>query len=157
MKRLITRRRAITVALTIGALLTGVAFANWVATGTGSGKAYALTATASTVASDTGTSDLYPSSSFTGDLFFTVDNPNPYPVKFTDATLGAVTSSNEAACPAANVTTQNATGLNITVPANTVSGVSRSVADVAKMSTTAPDGCQGKSFTVVLNLAGTQQ
>ncbi|MGH2737097.1 MAG: hypothetical protein ACRDKZ_16080, partial [Actinomycetota bacterium] len=91
MRKMFSRRMAITVGLTVGALAVGVAFANWTATGTGSGSAQAVTAAASAVTSRSGAADLYPGFN-DGDLHFTVTNPNPYPVQFTSATLGSVTS-----------------------------------------------------------------
>src|SRR5690348_2568968 len=84
-------------------LTAGVAVALWTANGTGSGNARALTAQTITVTATTGAADLYPGFAG-GDVHFTLNNPNPYPVQFTAMTSGTVTSSNPGACPASNVT-----------------------------------------------------
>ena len=158
--RFVSARRVLTVALGMGAaLVMGVAFALWTQTGTGSGSAKAIQASPSTVTVDTAAAttgaDLYPG--FTGgDLYLQVNNPNPYPVRFTDVDAKTVTSSNEAACPASNITLADKSGLTIDLPANS-GAVSKSVADVVTLAGSAPDGCQGVSFTVAVALTGTQQ
>lgn len=157
MRKIFSRRMAITVGLTVGALAVGVAFANWTATGTGSGSAQAVTAAASAVTSRAGAADLYPGFN-DGDLYFKVTNPNPYPVAFTSATLDSVTSSDPSGCPAGNVTVDaSAASLAINVPANDTTGTDSSIADVVSMSGSAPNACQGVTFTVNVNLSGTQQ
>jgi hypothetical protein len=150
------RRLAVTAALVVGALTMGVAFAMWTASGSGSGSAKAIEATASAVSGRAGTADLYPG--FTnGDLYFTVNNPNPYPVRFTSATFGTVTSSDPVACPATNVSPDaSASGLTIDVPANDTTGTDAAIADVVNMASAAPNECQGVSFTIAVTLSGTQ-
>ncbi|CAA9338957.1 MAG: hypothetical protein AVDCRST_MAG72-685 [uncultured Nocardioidaceae bacterium] len=156
MKILLSRRAAVTVALTIGALFVGVAFASWTADGTGSGSAKATSAVSSTVTADTASADLYPG--FTdGDLYFKVNNPNPYAVRFTAMTPGAVTSSDPTGCPASNITVASKSGLTIDVPANTSTAVSKTVTDAVSMAGGAPNGCQGVTFTVAVTLSGGQQ
>ena len=87
-------------------LAGGAAYALWSASGSGSGSAQAITAQSVTVSASTGTADLYPG--FTGgDVFFSLTNPNPYAIRFTSMTAGTVTSSNQASCPASNVTVAN--------------------------------------------------
>ncbi len=146
-------------ALVFGLVLTavaGAAFALWSQSGTGTGSAKATSAVPSAVTPGTVTADLYPG--FTGgDVFFKVTNPNPYPVRFTSLTPGAVTSSDATNCPASNVTVASRSNLSIDVPANTTTAVERSVADVVTMAAAAPDGCQGVSFTLNVTLAGVQQ
>ena len=116
-------------------------------------KPGALNGNASPTAA-TGTADLYPG--FTGgDVYFTITNPNPFPVEFTAMTAGTVVSSDPVNCPAANISVAGATGLSITVPANTTSST-QSIADVVTMVLAAPNGCQGVSFTIPLQLAGIQ-
>lgn len=155
MRRAFSRRTAVTAALVTGALILGIAFATWTATGTGSGQARAITATPSTITVTAGTADLYPGFAL-GDVYFNVDNPNPYAVQFTGATFGAVTSSDAVNCPASNVTVAaSASGLTINVPAGST-GTSASIADVVTMAVAAPNGCQGKTFTIALDLSGTQ-
>ena len=131
-----------------------VAMGLWSANANGGGRASSISATTVTVSAATGAADLYPG--FTGgDVYFTLTNNNPYPVTFTDMSAGTVTSSDATACPSSNVTVSGATGLSITVPANSTTGT-LSVADVASMSSAALDGCQGKSFGVVLQFTGSQ-
>lgn len=101
-----------------------------------------------------GTPDLYPG--FTdGDVAFTIQNDNPYAVEFTHMTPGTVTSSDEASCPASNVTVDSATGLSLTVAAGTTSGT-LTIEDVVTMDVGAPDGCQGSTFDIDLTLDGMQ-
>jgi hypothetical protein len=156
LKRLFTRRNGVTVALMVGALSLGIAFATWTATGAGSGTARAATAVVSVVTGRNGTPDLYPG--FTdGDVSFTVTNPNPYPVRYTSASFGTVTSSDPTNCPSANVTTDaSVSGLTIDVPAGST-GTDASIPDVVNMSSSAPNACQGVNFTITLSLSGTQQ
>ena len=82
----------------------------------------------------TGAVDLYPG--FTGgNVYFTMNNTNPYPVTFTSMTPGIITSSDQTNCPATNVSVISATGLNLTFPANTTSPTS-SVNGVVSMAST---------------------
>jgi hypothetical protein len=150
------RRIAVTVAFMIGSLSLGVAMAQWTTSGSGSGQAKALSAVNLVVTARAGTADLYPG--FTqGDVYFTVTNPNPYPVRMTSATFGAVTSSNIPLCPSTNVTVAaTASGLTLDIPAGSV-GTNLSIADVVSMGLSAPDGCQGKDFTIAMTLSGSQQ
>ena len=136
------------------ALVATVAFALWSSSGSGSGTAKALNAATVTVNGAAGSADLYPG--FTaGNVSFTLNNPNPYAITFTSMTAGTVTSSNPAACPASNVTVGSGTGLTLVVAAG-ATGLTQSVNDVVSMLASAPDGCQGISFTVVLTLTGAQ-
>lgn len=142
--------------IAVGTLLvgSGIAAAMWSASGVGTAQAKALNAQTLTVTAATATADLYPGFAG-GDVFFTIANTNPYPVTFTSMTPGTVTSSNPGSCSASNVTVASGSGLSLTVGANTTSAV-LSIADVASMASTAPDGCQGVSFSVALTLAGSQ-
>jgi hypothetical protein len=137
----------------LGALLAGgVAFAAWTGTGSGSGTATATVSVTVTINPSTGAADLYPG--FTdGDVYFTLTNPNPYSITFTDMTPGAVTPT-PATCPAGSVTVEPATGLSLVSPPGTSPQLS--IADVVSMSTAAPDACQGASFDIVLTLTGSQ-
>lgn len=149
------RRLAVTAAIVTGALGMGVAFAAWTTSGSGSGRAAAITPVTLTITARTGTADLYPGFAL-GDLYFTVANPNPYPVRLTSASLSTVTSSDTTNCASSNVTVAaSASGLTLDVPANSV-GTSLSIADVVTMAAGAPDGCQSKTFNVGLTLSGTQ-
>jgi hypothetical protein len=151
-----TRKRKVGAVSIVMLMLTGggIAAALWSANGNGSGQAKALTAQSLTVTAATGAADLYPG--FTGgDVFFTITNPNPYPVTFTSMTPGTITSSNPTNCPVANVSVLSASGLSLTVGANTTSAT-QSIANVVTMANTAPDGCQGVTFTIAMTLAGSQ-
>jgi|KBSMisStaDraftv2_1062788.scaffolds.fasta_scaffold134986_1 hypothetical protein len=151
-----SRRRAFVAMAIVGVVLTGggIAAALWSANGSGPGQAKALSAQSLTVTAATGAADLYPG--FTGgDVFFTITNPNPYPVTFTSMTAGTVTSSNPAACPSANVSVANASGLSLAAAASSTSGT-QSIANVVTMAAGAPDGCQGATFTINLTLSGSQ-
>jgi hypothetical protein len=149
------RKQKTAIAVVIAALIGGgVVAALWSANGSGSGTSKAVTAASVTVNAATGAADLYPG--FTGgDVFFTLTNPNPYPVTFTSMTPGAVTSSNPVGCPAANVTVATASSLSLAVGAGATSGT-LSISDVVTMVAGAPDGCQGATFTIPLTLSGSQ-
>ena len=128
-----SRRRKIVSVIVVGVVMAGggLAAALWSANGSGPGQAKALSAQSLTVTAATGAADLYPG--FTGgDVFFTITNPNPYPVTFTSMTAGAVTSSNPVGCPSTNVSVTNATGLSLPVAANSTSGT-QSIGDVVTM------------------------
>ena len=97
-------KKATVVAVFTGMLMVaGIAFAAWTATGSGSGTASSLTAQTVTVNAATGPADLFPGGN--GAVFFTLTNTNPYSITFTSAAVGAITSSDTAACPSANVVT----------------------------------------------------
>ena len=149
------KRKAALALVTAGAVTAGgLAFANWSATGSGSGNAKALTAQSVTVTAATGAADLYPGF-LDGDVRFTLSNPNPYPITFTAATPGAITSSDPTNCPSSNITVDSATGLSLAVAGN-ASNVASSIADIVNMGAGAGDGCQGVTFTIALTLTGTQ-
>ena len=145
--------------ITVGAgllvlILGGVATALWSGNGSGTGRAASLSAQTITVSATTGSADLYPG--FTqGDLYFVANNPNPYPVTFTAFTEGGITSSNQATCPAANITVDDSSAINLIVPANAVAQA-LSIANIVTMSSGAPDGCQNKTFDITVTLTGSQ-
>ena len=126
-----------------------VAYAAWTSTATGSSQARSGAASSATVTAATGTAGLYPGASDA--VYFTVTNPNSFPVTYTTANFGAVVSSDPALCPAANVTTADKTGLSITVAANTTSAT-LSIPAAVTMAANAPDGCQSKTFTIPTTL-----
>ena len=150
--RQVPRRRTAVVA-GVGLLLlggAGVGYAAWSSTANGSSQARSTSAVDLTVTAATGTADLYPGG--TGAVYFTVENPNPYPVHLTAADFATVTSDSEATCPASNITV-NDQAVNITVPAKTTT-VTQSVAGAVGMVTAAPDGCQARTFTIATTLTG---
>ncbi|MDP9222338.1 MAG: hypothetical protein M3P18_00500 [Actinomycetota bacterium] len=156
--RIFSRKSLVTSGLALGAVFVGVAFAAWTVTGSGSGSAKSIGGSSSTITTDAtaAVADLYPGYT-AGTVYFKVDNPNPYPVRFTAMTAGAVTSSDQTNCPASNVTAADKTGLTIDVPANTTTAVSRTVTNAVSMSSAAPDGCKSQTFTIGMTLSGTQQ
>jgi hypothetical protein len=155
-----------TIALSGGAIAllvsAGAVFALWSAQGTGSGRAEATTALTATVspvdcAPSPDCADLYPG--FTdGDLSFTITNPNPYEITFTDMAAGTITVDADHAddCPLTSITVESpVTGLNLVAAADSTTG-QLSIDDVVTMILAAPDGCQGASFDIELTLTGTQ-
>jgi hypothetical protein len=148
----LTRRTAAVLVVLLGVLGAGVAFAAWTQTGTGSGQAQAKTAVASTITAGTAVADLYPGKTG-GNVVFTVNNPNDYPVTFTSLAAGTVTSSDPTNCPASNVTVTSPATVSIAVPAGATSAA-QTVGGVTNMLAAAPNGCQGVTFTVALTLTG---
>lgn len=138
---------------TAAIVAAGTAYALWTANGSGSAGSKALNATTITVTAGTGAADLYPGFNG-GDLFFTMTNTNPYPVTFTTMTPGTVASSDPTNCPASNVTVTGASGLSLAVGGN--ASAPGTIANVATMVTSAPDGCQGVTFTIPVTLTGSQ-
>ena len=152
--RVTPKKLAVTAAISTAILVSGVALAAWTSTGVGPGQAASGAPVQLTVNAASGTADLFPGTT-QGDVYFTITNTNPYAVTFTSMTAGpgAITSSDATACSATNVTLTGATGLSLTVAANTTSGT-LSIANVVSMSLAAPDGCQNKTFQLPLTLTG---
>jgi hypothetical protein len=151
------RRRAIgRTAVMIGIMLavggTGVAWAAWSSTGTGSATAAAGTAQAPTTTSVSGaaitTGLLYPGGP-AGAVTLTVNNPNPYAVVVTlVAGDGAVTASGGlGTCSTTGVgfTAQNPSSDNA-VAAN--GSATLTLAGAATMGTASETGCQSAVFTI---------
>ncbi|GAC1326846.1 MAG: hypothetical protein NVSMB13_12590 [Mycobacteriales bacterium] len=151
-KKAFTRRSAATALLLVGALSGGVAIASWTQNGSGSGAALAKTAVASVVSAGTTTADLYPGQT-TGTLSMSITNPNPYPVTFTNATMGSVTvdSTHSAGCTTTGLSFSTPT-VSLLVPANSV-GTALS-APIVAMSNASSNGCQGATFTIAVTLTG---
>jgi hypothetical protein len=145
------RRVAIAAALTVSATLVGIAFAAWVAGGTGQGAAKAGAAQPLTVSGGTPTNLLYPGG--TGDVAATITNPNPFPVRVTGISGNGAITSDKQGCdsPSHGVTFTNQTG-TWDVPRNGNLGVV--LAGAVTMSTDSPDACQGASFSMPLAVAG---
>lgn len=152
--------------VTVPAVLCGgtAAWAFWSATGTGSAtvsttSAAPLTVTAGATAPDA----LYPGR--TVSLPVTVANSNGYTVSLTKLTAVTPASSDATACPASNIAVNQtvvdamATGGYTLPTAITVSAGSSTQASLANLITlksTAPDGCQGRTFTISLSFTGAQ-
>jgi hypothetical protein len=158
MRKLAGKRLAVIAGGLSIVLAAGVAFAAWTANGSGSGTAKALSAQTVTVNASTGTADLYPGSN--GNVYFTLTNANPYSITFNKLTAASVTSSSdEVNCPNSNLSINSAITLPLTVSlpvgANTTSS-QENIANLVTLAHAAPDGCQGKSFTISLTLTGSQ-
>ncbi|MBK5306260.1 MAG: hypothetical protein JJD92_06180 [Frankiaceae bacterium] len=163
-----THRRAWTVAaasVVAAILVSGVSYAYWSSTASGTATIGSTTAQPLVVSSiATPLADLYPGK--TDDLGFTVKNDNAYPVRVTALTGVSVASSDSAACPVSNLTLSSAIspipvgGYQLT-PVVTVAGgggtATGTLPGLVQMNTTAGDGCQGKTFTFTLTFSGTQQ
>jgi hypothetical protein len=161
-------RRAAAILGALALLIVGstVAHANWFARGTGSGTAKTISAVSLTVVADTGHApDLYPGAS--GAIYFTISNPNPYPVTLTSASLGTPHNQDAAsACQASTNGTANLTvtggsiPITITVPARAGTGtgnpaaVSASLPGAIQMTMQADQSCQSQLFLVPVTLSG---
>lgn len=155
------KKRWAAAGVAVGSLVAGagVAYATWTSTGSGSGAARALTAQVMTVNAVTpgaGGAGLYPGGPASW-VYFSVTNPNPYPVTVTHLSWGTPVSADTANCPSANVTVDaNApTTVSLPIPASGTSGAFQ-VFGVLDMAHSAPDGCQGVGFTVSLSVTGSQ-
>jgi hypothetical protein len=150
------RRRIVAVIAWSVALIlpTGLGYALWSASGSGSGTAQATSAVALTISPGTASGDLYPG--FTGgDVFLKVSNPNPYAVDITSAAFGTVTSSDPTGCPASNIRTSSSASLSLHVAASSTDQAV-TIPDVVTMGASAPDGCQGVTFTIATTVSGSQ-
>jgi hypothetical protein len=147
-------------ALVTVAITAGVVLAVWSANGSGSGGGAATIAQGLTVTAVTPSgvnASLYPGGP-AGPVQFTVGNPNPYNVTLTHLSWGTPTSNNPTACPNANITLDPSapTSASISIPAGNTTAVT-TVNNVLDLAHSAPDGCQGVSFTVPITVTGTQQ
>lgn len=159
-----SRRRGLTLtAATIvaGVLVTGVSYAFWSATGSGSATVGTLTAQTLTIAATSPVvSDMYPGKPKQA-LGFVVTNPNSYSVLLNSSpTIGTAASSDATNCPV------NATNISVASGPYTMTGtllvpaggsVTLSVAGYVQLASTAGDGCQGKTFTFPVSVTGQQQ
>jgi hypothetical protein len=157
-------KRTSVVALFVAVVVAGgVAAAAWLVTGTGTATSQAASAVSLTVSAGTPTASLYPkpaagySSPSIGAVVALVDNPNPFPVKLTSASFGAVTASpvSGRVCASTNVVAPAAVTLStpVTLPANSVDTVV-TVPGALEMISNADNGCQGASFGVSVTLSG---
>jgi hypothetical protein len=142
------------------------AYAYWTAAGSGVGQVPTATAeTLAVTAVAPGPGVLHPGA--TSDLTFSLSNPNGYDVSLTTLTAATLTSNNEAGCPGATflvlpttVTTAIASGgyqllTPIQVPARNAA-TPATLPDLVTLSESAPDACQGVTFTVTLAFDGSQ-
>jgi hypothetical protein len=157
-------RKPIVVLVATGvALLGGVAFATWTATGTGTGFAKATTAAPLTFhdVSATASADLFPGATNVA-YTYQIDNPNPYAVTVTGLTSNnvvTVVSQPGTGCTPANsgvsYTAPPGT-LNISIPALGTSGP-LTFLGVSMANTADPtqNTCQGAIFGLSLTATGT--
>jgi len=152
-------RRRFTKKLTVGAVFVGVAlagsiaFAAWTTGGSGSGYVAAGSEqdlTTLSVAAST-TSLLYPTGS--ADVKVKINNPNTYKVLVTNINNGTGSIvSGDGTCDASNgVSYTNQSG-SWTVPASGTLVVT--LTNAAAMSNASVNACQGKTFTIPVDLTG---
>jgi hypothetical protein len=157
-------KRTSVIALFLVALVGGgVAAAAWLVSGTGAATSQAASAVSLTVTAGSPTASLYPKpaagygSTSVGAVVALVDNPNPFPVRLTNATFGTITATPLAGrtCAAANVIAPAPVTLAapITLPANSVD-TAVTVPGALEMLQTAENGCQGATFSVQVTLTG---
>jgi len=161
-------RRAAAVLGSLFLLVVGAsaAYAAWHARGIGSGTAKTIGAVNLTVVADTGHGpDLYPGAA--GAIYFTITNPNPYPVSLTSASLGTPRNQDSAsACQASTNGTTNLTvtggsiPVSIAVPARAGTGganpaaVNANLPGAIQMTMQADPSCQSQVFLVPVTLSG---
>jgi hypothetical protein len=170
MRKFTKRSAAIATAAVVAVGGAGAAYAAWFLGGSGAGAATASTASGLIVKDlgATGPADnvtvtpaFFPGS--TNSVAFTVENPNPFPVRITTITLtvgnGTVASGVTGTCASDNVTVKAAdlpTDGSLVVPAKTTAtgnGTSTiTYAGALSMVETAADACQGASFPITVGL-----
>jgi hypothetical protein len=96
-----------------------------------------------------GSSDLFPGFAG-GDIHLAVVNSSDTALHFNSAKAGEVVSSDPRNCPSSYVTVQAAPTLDLLAAAHSTTPTT--LVDVVAMLRSAPDGCQGVSFTVNLTL-----
>ena len=133
-------------------LTAGIAYGLWSASGTGPGAARAQTAQALAVSAGTAGAQLFPGS--TGDVIFSVSNPNSYAVRVEAATMSAVTGTSSGSCGADQFTLSSGTVTPTTIPPGGAADVT--VAGAIGMVLSAPDACQGVTVSVTGTLTGSQ-
>jgi hypothetical protein len=142
---------------TFAAMLAGVAFAAWTATGTGNGYAKATTGQNLTFndLTATVTATLYPGATSVN-YQYSIHNPNPYQV-----TVNSVTSNNAVTVVAPGTGTCTTTGVSYTAPGTlgtpiTIAGGGNSAQTFAgaSMDNTSDTGCQGATFGLALTATG---
>ncbi len=126
----------------------------WTVGGSGDGYAKAVTAqnlTMNVVAAATG--DLYPGG--TGNVRYSVTNPNGFPFTITAVTANGAVTSDNATCTTGptGVSFTNATGLSQLVGANAT--VVFNLSTAAAMTSASVNACQGATFTLPVTLTAT--
>ncbi len=138
--------------------ITGLVYAQWLASGSGAvyakaGKAINLSTKDVSANVSTIGNLLYPGAD--GNVLVQIHNPNPYPVKVTEiSAAGAVTAANGTGpCTTTGVSLNSPLAVSIEVGANTDSG-EEVLSGAAHMSNSSDDGCQGATFTIPVTLTG---
>jgi len=151
-KRGLQKKIMIGAALAGMASIAGLAFAEWLATGTGEGYAKSRTAQALTTESVTASASLYPGG--TGDLVIRIHNPNPFPVTLASVTPNGTITSDSPDCDAAghDVTFTGVSGLSNVIGASATTDVT--LTGALSMATTSANECQGVTFIVPVSLNG---
>jgi hypothetical protein len=133
----------------------GSAWAYLASSGSGTGTAAVGAPISTSLRASTGTADLFPGTN--GAVYFTLTNSNKLSESFTSVTSASVVSNDTVNCPNTNVsiaqTLPYAFSPSVTVGANSTSGT-ESIANLVTLSASAPNGCQGVSFTVTMTLSG---
>jgi Putative metal-binding motif len=146
-------KRVAIIAFVSGLLLvSGIAVAEWLANGSGSGYAKAANAQNLTTSTAVASGTLYPGG--TGDMALSVNNPNPYPVTVTSVVGAGPIVSSSPACNANGhgVSFTNQTGLSLVVPAQ--GSASFVLADSVTMAESSANECQGATFEIPVALTG---
>jgi hypothetical protein len=130
-------------------LATGVAFAAWSVSGSGNASTKAGHAVELTTSNATPTGTLYPG--VTSNATITVNNTNPFPVIFSIAGNGAITSDKGAACDLV-------TGVSFTGSSGHTLGANGSatitLTNAVTMSNASDTTCQDAVFTIPVALSG---
>ncbi len=142
---------SVAVMVVAGGLTT---FGAWTVGGSGDSYAKAVTAanlTMNVVAAATG--DLYPGG--TGNVRYSVTNPNPFPITITAVSGNGTVTSDNATCTTGptGVSFTNATGLTQVVGAGLT--VVFNLSTAAAMSNASVNACQGATFTIPVTLTAT--
>jgi hypothetical protein len=162
MKKITSRTAIVGVASATALVMAGgVAYAFWSTTGSGVGQAGTGSAKPIVISSVgvTNPADLVPNG--TGSVAIKLDNTvqattgNNFTVQVTKVNTVSIASDDTANCPTANLTVNQTLPYQLpsalTVGANTTSLAS--IANLVKLSSTAPDTCQGKTFTITLSMS----
>ena len=136
-------------ALVLG-LGAGSAFGYFTSSGAGHGSASTATLLPALGAHGVPTTRLVPGG--TADVAVEVTNPNTFAVTVVSATAGGVVTvdAGHPTCTPASVSFTNPGGLTVMIPASTTQALS--FAGAASMSISAPNACQGASFSIPLTL-----
>jgi hypothetical protein len=150
------------VAASAAVVASGLVFAAWLTTGSGSATAKAGSSQALSVldASASTNATLYPG--VNGDVTVRVSNPNAFPVRVTGVSLDGDNSdiavdAGHSGCSPTGVSFTDQTGLTIDVPAKsggTNGATTATLTGAAAMSNAAVNACQGATFTIPVTLTG---